>query len=631
MPMTIKIAVPSLLASFALCVLLVPSPGLSQSTAPNAAATPPPTNAKTVEDILVRVNDQIISSTDMQRAKDALEQEARERNIGEPELEQRRKDLLRDQIDQQLLISKGKELGITGDTELVKRLDEIRKQNHFESMDDLEKAAKAQGVSYEDFKANLRNTIVTQNVIRQEVGRRINVSQSDLQRFYEAHKAEFSAPESVHLAEILLAAPADAGPARDLVQHRAEELVTQLKAGGDFAAVAKANSGGPTAAQGGDLGVFKRGALAKELEDQVFPLPVGGVTNATLTKQGYIILKVLEHHPGGVQPYADVQQEVEESVYMQRMQPAIRRYLRQLREEAYIDIKPGYVDTGASPNETKPVYSAYAPPAAKKKKAVVQKVRYTGKGRYSQRQKAPSTAVPPTTVSATEAGAEALAKGETVQPATTASANTTPTTTDTSKTEKKPVQVAATKPKKTKREKIRFGQAARESLPEAPDQSTQQTGTDAGASGAPEATAAGSEPSQVASASELPPPAGPKPPKTRFSARAKLPKEQQKKLASVGEDLTSDPNAPPVEEVAAQKTQYAPLGLSGDTKAKRKKKKVKTGEKTRYTDKTPAKTPADPDAAPTETGAPTPTVNGTPAPSAAPVPTPGQTSPPASN
>ena len=625
MPMTSKIAVSSLLGGLALSalVLFLPASAIGQATAsPNASATPAPVNAKTVEDILVRVNDQIISSTDVERAKGALEQEARERNLSPAEVEQRRKDLLRDQIDQQLLISKGKELGINGDTELIKRLDEIRKQNHFESLDDLEKAAKAQGVSYEDFKASLRNTIITQNVIRQEVSRHINVSPSDLRRFYEAHKAEFSSPESVHLAEILIPTPSDAGPARDLAQHKAEQLATELKAGGDFAAAAKADSSGPTAAQGGDLGTFKRGALAKELEDEVFPLPVGGVTNATLTKQGYIILKVLEHTAGGPQPYEAVQQDVEEAVYSERMQPAIRQYLRKLREDAYIDIKPGYVDTGASPNETKPVYSAYAPPAAKKKKPVVQKVRYTGKGRYSQRPKAEKTSTPPTTVSATEAGATTLLQGQNAPSAT----NPSPSS---ASAKPAPVQTATAKPHKTKKEKIRFGQGPRESLPEAPTQAASPSGTDAGAVGAPTAAPDAAQPSQVATAADVPAPSGPKPPKTRFSARAKLPKEQQKKLASVGEDQTADPDAPPVEEVAGQKTQYAPLGLSGDTKAKRKQKKVKGAAKTRYSDKTPEAKPDQTDTNPqpspsVENGQPQPTTNGQPAPSAAPT----QTQPP---
>ena len=114
-------------------------------------------------------------------------------------------------IDQQLLLSKGKELGITGETELIKRLDEIRKQNHLESMDDLEKAAQQQGVSYEDFKANIRNSIITQQVVRDEVGRKISISPGEVQAYFKAHESEFAQPESVTLNEILVPTPAKVG------------------------------------------------------------------------------------------------------------------------------------------------------------------------------------------------------------------------------------------------------------------------------------------------------------------------------------------------------------------------------------------------------------------------------------
>ena len=106
------------------------------------------------------------------------------------------------------------------------------------------------------------------------------------------------------------------------------------------------------------------------LEDKTFALKSGEFTEPIRTRQGYVILKVVKHTPGGVPPYKDVEAQVEESFYMSRMEPAIRDYLTKMREDAYIDIKPGYTDTGASPKETKPVYSAYAPPAPKKKRKV---------------------------------------------------------------------------------------------------------------------------------------------------------------------------------------------------------------------------------------------------------------------
>ena len=208
---------------------------------------------------------------------------------------------MRNLIDQQLWLSKGKELGITGETELVKQLDEIRKKYNLETMEDLEKAAREQGVSYEDFKANIRNQIITQQVMRDQVGRRVSVTPGEVQRYFEAHKQDYAQPESVHLSEILVSTGADANDEQKLAtaKAKADDIAAKLKAGEDFAKLARSSSDGPTAAQGGDLGKFGPGSLAKVLEDQTFSLKAGEFTQPIRTKQGYVILKVDEHVSGG--------------------------------------------------------------------------------------------------------------------------------------------------------------------------------------------------------------------------------------------------------------------------------------------------------------------------------------------
>jgi peptidyl-prolyl cis-trans isomerase SurA len=130
-----------------------------------------------------------------------------------------------------------------------------------------------------------------------------------------------------------------------------------LQKGAKFDDLAKKYSNGPTSANGGDLEYFKRGTLSKELEDQVFQLKAGQYTAPIRTNQGFVILKVTEHPAGGIPTLKDVENQVQEQLYMTKMQPALRDYLTKLREEAYIDIKPGYIDTGASPNETQPIYT----------------------------------------------------------------------------------------------------------------------------------------------------------------------------------------------------------------------------------------------------------------------------------
>jgi peptidyl-prolyl cis-trans isomerase SurA len=323
-----------------------------------------------IEEIVARINSSIITRSDYDKAKEQAAAEAKDKS--QPDHgPKREEDTLRDLIDQQLLIQKAGDLGITGDTELIKRLDDIRKSMNLSSMEDLEKAAEQQGVSYEDFKQNLRNSIITQAVIGREVGQHIQISQDDAKQFYEEHKSELERPEQVALSEILVAPVKPDPNAKEgtplpdptpdqlaAAEKRANDLLAQIKSGAKFEDVAKKSSDGPTASQGGDLGDFRRGMLAKDLEDKTFGMKSGAVTDVIRTKQGFIILKVAEHTPAGIPPYKDVESQIQEAIYLKKLQPALRQYLTKLREEAFIDIKKGFVDTGASPNQTQPVYMA---------------------------------------------------------------------------------------------------------------------------------------------------------------------------------------------------------------------------------------------------------------------------------
>jgi peptidyl-prolyl cis-trans isomerase SurA len=326
-----------------------------------------------IEEIVARINDSIITRSDLAKSKSELQDELKQQNIPEtdPRAKEKEKDVLRDLIDQQLLLGKGKDLGISGDTELVKKLDDLRKQLKLETMEDLEQEAAKQGVSFEDFKAGIRNQIITQAVITHEVAPHIQITDKEIQDYYDQHKKDLEQPESVDLAEILVSTgtsnvsvdPAAPAPPEDpakvsAAEEKAQQLLASIKGGAKFEDVAKKSSDGPTADSGGELGQFKRGTLAKELEDLTFAMKPGEVSNVIRTKQGFVILKVSEHNQAGMVPLAQVKERIQEAIYYDKLQPALRNYLTKLREDAYIDIKPGYVDSAASPNETKPIYTA---------------------------------------------------------------------------------------------------------------------------------------------------------------------------------------------------------------------------------------------------------------------------------
>jgi peptidyl-prolyl cis-trans isomerase SurA len=299
-------------------------------------------------------------------------------------------------MDQQLLLDKGKDLGITGDTDLIKQLDQMRKDMKLDSMEALEKEAVKQGVSWEDFKQNKRNQIITQKVIGEEVSSKLSIGKDEEQKFYDEHKSEMEQPEYIRLSEILVApkastpaitpdpnaagsAPAVGPPADEAAkaatdeaalsaaQAKANDLLKQIRGGASFEDIAKKYSDGPSAADGGALGMFKRGQLAKELEDRTFAMKAGDVTDVIRTKQGYVILKVVDHQQAGIPPMKDVLPKIMDALYLEKLQPALRAYLTKLREDAYIDVKQGYVDTGASPNQTKPIETAAAKESDAKK------------------------------------------------------------------------------------------------------------------------------------------------------------------------------------------------------------------------------------------------------------------------
>jgi peptidyl-prolyl cis-trans isomerase SurA len=618
-----------------------PSPAQTAHSIPPPAAAGPqsPFAGTVVEDIIVRVNDQIISKSDYDRQMQELEATARQQNWPAAQLEEQKKNLLRDMVDQQLLLSKGKELGITGETEMIKQLDAIRKQNNLDSMEALEAAAKSQGVSFEDFKQHIRDRIITQQVIGQQVYRKVNITQADVQKYYDAHKAEFDRPESVRLSEILIpiGTPATGAPTADdpaqiaAAKAKADDAIAKLKAGAKFADLAKTTSAGTTAPQGGDLGEFQRGKLAKVLEDQTFSLKAGEYTQPIRTKQGFVILYVAAHNAGGVPPLKDVMPQIEEALGAEKTEPALRAYLKQLRYEAYVIYKPGYVDTAAVVNPSQPTYSAYAAPNPKKKKRV-QRTRFRQRvhGSEPKQAKAPVTspAPPPNVPSLAELPGAATATSGTsgtedqvgVSNPPTASApsqSSSSSSTQHAGTPAKNTQIASAATQKPgKKEKIRFGQAPTKTLP-----STAATQTlDAGANG----TSAASDNARNGSASEtqlaannagdapLGEVAAAPEKKSRFSDRAKLPKEKKTKEPKI------DPFAPPPaspQEVADRQVQSAPLGLAGDTS---KTKKVKPTEKTRLQDQLKNKPAASTDdsKAPAATSPPA----STPAPSTPPAP-----------
>jgi peptidyl-prolyl cis-trans isomerase SurA len=353
-----------------------PAPKNAAPKAPAAKApVARPAEGKTVEEIVARVNNEIITRSELEKARASAEDEARADCNGRctPEqlqvaVEDRQKYALRDLIDQSLLSQRGKDMGINVEGDVVKELDKIRIQNKLPDMDALERAVTSQGINWDDFKTSIRNRILTQAVIGQEVGRHITIGHEDEMKYYNEHKSEFVRPEQVALSAIEIKTEGKKEAEIPALKEKATLLRKRVLDGEDFGELAKRFSDGSTAQQGGYLGVYKRGELSKELEDVVFVMKKNQLTEVIETKTGFLILKVMEHYEEGEQPFDKVEPEIQERLYSQRMEPAMREYLKTLREQSYVVVKPGYQEmSGGGNSEIEEVSTS--PESTKEKKS----------------------------------------------------------------------------------------------------------------------------------------------------------------------------------------------------------------------------------------------------------------------
>ena len=306
-----------------------------------------------VEEIIAKVNGDIITRGELDRSRKQIEADLRERRMTGSQLQQAMeeasKHVLRDRIDQLLLQQKGKELSINLDPEVTKYIADLQRRANIADPEKFQQYVREQtGMTFEDFKAETKNGMMTQRVVRQEVASRINVKKEELRKYYEEHKPEFVREERIFLREILVSTDGKDEAGVAAAEKKAKDLAARAARGEKFPELAQSNSDAVTAQSGGEMPGFKKGELRKDIEDLVWDKAKGFVTPPVKVPNGFLILKVEEHQKAGQADFEEVENEIMDKVFTPRMQPAVREYLTKLREQAFLEIKPGYIDSGAA-------------------------------------------------------------------------------------------------------------------------------------------------------------------------------------------------------------------------------------------------------------------------------------------
>lgn len=320
------------------------------------AADRPELQTRIVEEIVAKVNGEIITRGELEKQRALIQQQLEKQGLTGPALEQAvnkaAADALRDQIDQLLLVQKGKDLNINVDAEVNRRVAEIQKQSGIADPDKFHEWVRENaGESFEDLKLAFKNQLLTQRVIGEEVYRNVTIPKADMQKYYDEHKAEFIRKETVSVREILIST-GDNSPAKvAAAEKKAKDIVDRARKGEKFAELARQNSDAETAKEDGMLGTFTKGQLAPAIETLVFPQKKGYVTDPIRIAAGFEIMKVEERTAEGQASFDEVQSEINNRLAEPKVQPKLRELLTQLRTNAFLQIKPGYVDSGAAPDK----------------------------------------------------------------------------------------------------------------------------------------------------------------------------------------------------------------------------------------------------------------------------------------
>jgi len=316
-------------------------------------------DVRIVEEIVAKINGDIITRGELDHTHQLVQEELRRQGLTGAQLtsavREQEKNALRDQIDQLLLVQRGKDMNINIDSEVTRRIAQLQSQSKISDPDKFHDYVREQtGMTFEDFRDQMKKQLLTQRVIGDEISSRINIPEADLRKYYNEHPNEFMREEQVFLSQILISTEGKTPEQTAAAQKKANDLVARARKGEKFNELARDNSDDPaTARDGGQLPPYKRSdhLLDKELEDMVFQMKKGEVTNPIKRPGGFLILKVDERFAAGQASFEEVKNEITEKLAGPKMEPKVREYLTSLRQDAFLEIKDGYVDSGAAPGK----------------------------------------------------------------------------------------------------------------------------------------------------------------------------------------------------------------------------------------------------------------------------------------
>ena len=303
------------------------------------ALHPSPSPAQVIDGIAAVVNEEVITTFELDKEYQLMQKE--QEKLPASEKMGLRSAALNRLVDKKLIDQKIRELDIkVQDDEIKAAIDDVKKQNNMDQAA-LVRALAGQGLTFEQYRSQLREQLERLRLMSQEVRSKIQVGDQEVRDYYDANRAKFGAVEQFRARHIFFKIDRKGGSAElARVEAVAAGVLKQAREGKDFAELAKTYSNDPAAAKdGGDLGTFKKADMLPEIGDTVAAMKPGEVSELVLSQAGLHIIKLEERTLGSGKPFSEVKNDIEELVYKQKAEERFTQWVKELRASVAIEIK----------------------------------------------------------------------------------------------------------------------------------------------------------------------------------------------------------------------------------------------------------------------------------------------------
>ena len=298
-----------------------------------------------LNEIVARVNEKIITFTDLKaelgRLRSSLRQENESPELLEQAFQREKSTVLRTMIQNEVFVQKAEEYGIPDSVEpdVGNILEDMRKESGIPSMEVLDQYLRQQESSLEDYRSSLKQRLIIDALLQQFVYSKLTLLTPEIEAYYQENIERYTETAEVELQEILFLRE-EAEEAQ--LRKKAQEVLAQLQTGASFEDLAKRFSAGPTASQGGGIGSFKQGSMAASIEEVAFQLEEGAVSGIIETEYGFQIIQVVSRTPVQERPLEEVRSEISMQLYQRKAQPELKKFVDELIEQSYIYVAPKY-------------------------------------------------------------------------------------------------------------------------------------------------------------------------------------------------------------------------------------------------------------------------------------------------